>query len=209
MGFDKKEVNIFNYTLPVDIELFYKLKEKKIDKDFSSLEMQLFTKPQRSIATNKALKEIHSKKDNISTLGIFPCFRAKDGPLKIMKQLFNLLKIITMNRRRTGIILFFNNRKKELYYSQLSTFNSLYIQRRGGGGAIKYAVMEGLLLFANLQTTNAKLFRNTFNLKVLDFKNFDFKKYSQKDLEEISEFNKRNVIKSMQKSIDFWRDLFY
>ncbi len=203
----KNDVRLLNYTLPTDIELYSKLKEKKIDKDFSSLDIQIFTKPQHSKKTIKALMLINKKKYNIRTLAIFPKLNIKDGVLSILKQLYLILKL--QRNKKIGLVLFQNHRKKEIYYPQLNTFNSLYIQRRGGGTSIRYAVMQGLLIFGDLETPNAKVLKKDYNVKVFDFDKFDLKKYTQKDLERIVDFNKRNLFDSMEKSKNFYRNLFY
>ena len=127
----KDSINVLPYAFPVDFELYDDSVEENATKNFSSLEMHLFTKPQRSKDTVKILKIINRRIYNFNTVGIFPklAFEFNEKLFNKIKECFSkisfliiLLRMII--KRKIGIILFIDNRKKDTYYSQLNTFNS-------------------------------------------------------------------------------------
>lgn len=205
----KDQINLLFYTFPVDFNLYDNNELKNfehkliIKSDFNNLEMQLFTKPQPLKATIDALKSINKYQKYIRTLGLFPILTMdKRIPLLLVK-FFRELK-----KSRASFVFFWRMRPLKTYNSQLETFNSLYIQRRGGITAVKYAILKGLLIFGDPKTHNYKLLTNDHGINILNLKDFNQGLYNKQNIIDIIHSNRSNMIQIVEKSKIYWYNLF-
>jgi len=196
----KDQLNILSYTIPLD----YQSITSEFDlKNYDYLEMQIFTKPQPIEKTMNVLKIINANQKYIRIIGFFPLLTMRKRLPLILLDFYREIRKI-----KASFVIFWRDRPLKTYYSQLETFNSLFIQRRGGFTAIKYAIANGLLIFGDSQTPNGKILTNDFGIKVLKLEDFNRDLYNKQDIANILRSNRINLINIIEKSKIFFCNLF-
>lgn len=213
----KDDIRIFSILYPIDFNLYlssrYSYNELDYQKNYDYLNIQIFSKFNTLKNILDTLELLNNYKTIIARVKILYNFRNLFSPGFLrLKRDFPFFLDFLIQIIRIGSKIDFQLRflKFNEYYEAIHQNNALIIQQDGGLGAIIDAILNELLIFNNFSSNslNNKILVNDFNITVFDLVDFQNELYTLNDLESILIKNKQNMLGVIEKSRDFYKDLF-